>query len=296
MVNKAQEIEQIACTIDVMIRKEQSTYQVPDYLSDLPVDQYGKSPIDPSKREAIVNWYLQIVEIFHMSIDTAAIAVSILDRFASSPSAKEFLIHGKKFQLASLAAIYTAVKIHEKEAISPALAAKLSGGVHTKEAIEKMEMRILQTISWRVNPPTAMWFAQSYLQLLNRGLDSNNNLMRSIESQVAHSLLKYEFCTVRPSEIAAAAVLNTLEAVYGLDDALSVVRRMESVLCAIVGTNIEQLNRLRFQLAGVVDHSKVLSTVVVQSNKSRHAPSNNHTRANGSHAVSPKTVITTTSS
>lgn len=281
MVNQVNEVEQVACSIDAMLRKEQSAYQVPDYLSHLPVHEYGDFPIDPAAREAIVNWYLKIIELCDMSVDTAAIAVSILDRFAASPAAKEFLIHREKFQLASLAAIYTAIKIHEKEAISPAFVAKLSGGISTKEDVERMEMRILQTITWLVNPPTAIWFAHSFLRLLS--LESKQ-LARSIESQVIHSLLKYQFCTVRPSEIAAAAVINSLEAAYGRN---TFVRRMENVLRATV--NGSQLHRLRFQLAGAL-HSEVV--VPVPSNRRRRTPSNQK-RSNDSFAHSPKTVLFT---
>mmetsp|Transcript_37312 Transcript_37312/g.90593 ORF Transcript_37312/g.90593 Transcript_37312/m.90593 type:complete len:288 (-) Transcript_37312:64-927(-) len=287
MVNEALQMDQVASSIDAMLHREQSSYQVPDYLSYLPANEYGEYPIDPAARESIVNWYLKIVELCDMSVDTAAIAVSILDRFASSPAAKDFLIHREKFQLASLAAIYTAIKIHEKEAISPAFVAKLSGGVSTKEDVERMEMHLLQTITWLVNPPTAIWFAKSFLQLLNL---QSKPLMRSVESQVIHSLLKYEFCTVRPSEIAAAAVVNALEAAYGRD---VYVRRIERILRSTINTHDGQVQRLRFQLAGAIK-CETVSTVVQTSNKGHYTPSN-HTRSNDSYAHSPKTVMTTSS-
>ena len=286
MVNESIEMEQVASSIEAMLHKEQSCYQVPDYLSYLPANEYGEYPIDASAREAIINWYLKIVELCDMSVDTASIAVSILDRFASSPAAKEFLIHREKFQLASLAAIYTAIKIHEKEAISPAFVAKLSGGMSTKEDVEVMEMRILQTITWLVNPPTAMWFAKSFMRLLN--LESKK-MTRAIEAQVVHSLLNYQFCTVRPSEIAAAAVINALEQVFGRN---VFVRRMESVLRQTINAQQGQMHRLRYELAGALNNEIIVTAVAQQqhSNKGLRTPSH-HSRSNDSYAHSPKTVI-----
>jgi len=269
-----------------MLRKEESAYQVSDYLSHLPVDECGKRPIDPVAREAILKWYLQIIELCGMSLNTAAIAVSILDRFSSSPAAKEFLTDRNKFKLASLAAIYTAIKIHEKETISSAYVAKLSGGVSTKEDVERMEMKILQTISWLLNPPTAIWFAQSFLRLLH--LDSKQ-LTRSIEGQVVHSILKYKFCTVRQSEIAAAAVANSLEAVYGRND---LVRRMESVLRDTANMDGEQMHLLRSELAKALNFKA--DSAVAKSNTARRLPSNRKkSKDESSFTHSPKTVITT---
>ncbi|KAL3939662.1 MAG: hypothetical protein SGBAC_005663 [Bacillariaceae sp.] len=289
MVNEALQMDQVVSSIDAMLHREQSSYIVPDYLSYLPEKEYGEFPIDPAAREAIVDWYLKIVELCDMSVDTASIAVSILDRFASSPAAKDFLIHREKFQLASLAAIYTAIKIHEASALSPAFVAKLSGGMSTQEDVEKMEIYLLQTITWLVNPPTAMWFAQNFLQLLNL---SSKPLMRAIESQVVQSLLKYEFCTIRPSAIGAAAVANALEAVFGRNN---YVRRMESILCSTIDIDAGKLQHLRLQLSGAIDVEVDSTNVAQTNNKGHHTPSNCHSQSNDSFAHSPKTVMTTSS-
>ncbi|CAJ1954563.1 unnamed protein product [Cylindrotheca closterium] len=285
MVNEALEMDQVVSSIDAMLHREQSSYQVPDYLSYLPANEYGEYPVDRAAREAIGNWYLMIVERCDMSVDTAAIAVSILDRFASSPAAKEFLIHREKFQLASLAAIYTAIKIHEKEAISPAFVANLSGGMSTKKDVERMEMHLLQTITWLVNPPTAIWFARRFLQLLNI---ESKQIMRSIESQVIHSVLKYEFCTTRPSEIAAAAVVNALEVAFGRD---AYVRRMERVLRSTITMCGGQMKRLRFELAHAIDCEIVSATIAQTNNNKGHSSPSNQSRSNDSYPHSPKTVM-----
>jgi len=285
MVNESQQtMNQCITSIDVMLHRERSVYQVPDYLSCLPQSEYGDYPIDPEAREAIVDWYLKIVELCEYSVDTAVIAISILDRFASSPSAKDFLRHREKFQLASLASIYTAIKIHEKEAISPRFVAKLSGGVSNAEDVERMEIYILQTIQWRINPPTAIWFALNFLKLLNL---QSKRLMKSIESQVIHALHNYEFCTVRASEIAAAAVINALESVFGRD---VYFRRMELIHRFRINTSSERLNCLCANLDSA-SNAEVVSTVVqTEKVETPSTPSKTCSNDQRSH-YSPKTVI-----
>lgn len=201
-----------------MLNNERASYEVSDYLQCLNPSQYGDFPVDRRARGAIVDWIVKVVKMCDYSLETAEIATSILDRFAALDESKDVLIHRPSFQLASLTAIYTAVKVHEHEAISSAFVAKLSGGVHTKRDIEKMELRMLQALEWRVNPPTVDLFVSSFLHLVPANAFNSLErrwLMKLVRCQVTFSLLGCDFFTFRSSDVALASLLNAMVAVIG---------------------------------------------------------------------------------
>jgi hypothetical protein len=295
MTDQSIAFDQCVSSINVMLRKERTVYEVPDYLGHLRASIYGDYPVDALARDAIVDWFVKIVNLCNYSSETAAIATSILDRFAASDDSKDILTNRANFQLASLTAIYTAVKVHEREAISPAFVAKLSGGLSSIEDIEKMEIRMLKALQWRVNPPTAEWFVRSFLDLApGSGFDASArmSLMELGRLQVTFSLLNYEFCTFRASDIALASLLNAVEGVFG--DRFCAPQLEAAIHTA---TNIKatrSLDRLRTRLCGATYHDAVSKILKEQEsqNMTTCKPMYSESRNEMStHAHSPKSVM-----
>jgi hypothetical protein len=268
MTDQSIAFDQCVSSINVMLTKERTVYEVPDYLRHLRASVYGDFPVDALARDVIVDWFVKIVTLCNYSSETAAIATSILDRFAASDDSKDILAHRENFQLASLTAIYTAVKVHEREVISPAFVAKLSGGLSSVEDIEKMEIRMLKALQWRVNPPTAEWFFRSFLDLvLGSRFDAQRmSLMELGRLQVTFSLLDYDFCTFRASDIALASLLNAVEGIFG-DQFCT--QQLEAAIHT--ATNIKathSLDRLRTRLCGATYHDAV--SKIKGARKSKH--------------------------
>ena len=111
----------------------------------------------------LAEWAYQIVDFCRFSHRVVEISMSLLDRFANSY--QDVLRDRNLYQLASMTALYTSIKTHEPEAIAPALMASLSQGLFQPKQIEDMEVFMLMTLKWKVHPPTATDFLQSFFLL-----------------------------------------------------------------------------------------------------------------------------------
>lgn len=210
-------IEQNIATIHAMRRQEELGYSVDDYLSCLPkINSALDTPVDASCRLVMAKWCNEIADFCNYKRETVAIAMNCLDRFMSTPSGHEILLDRNLYQLAAMTALYSSVKIHEQEAMDPNLVSTLSRGVHSARAVEAMESKMLNAIQWRVNPPTAMSFVRSMIDLVPE------NFMLSFEKETILDIAKfqiemivteYDFCSFNASSIAFACALNALESV-----------------------------------------------------------------------------------
>lgn len=214
--------EQNVETIHAMRRQEELSYSVVDYLSCLPETTTAlDTPVDASCRCIMAKWCNEISDFCNYKRETVAIAMNCLDRFMSAPSGQEILLDRNLYQLAAMTALYSSVKIHEQEAMDPNLVSSLSRGVHSAQAVEAMESKMLTAIQWRVNPPTAMSFVRSMIDLVP------DHLMQSCQKETVVDIAKlqiemivneYDFCTVNASSVAFACALNAMESV--LDDGM----------------------------------------------------------------------------
>jgi hypothetical protein len=209
-------------TIQAMRRQEESGYACSDYLWEMSTmtdnDQLLSEPVDAQCRHAMATWSYQIVDYCNFKRETAASSMSILDRFCASPEGQHVLLDRDEFQLAAMTALYTAVKVHEQEAMNPQLISNLSRGAHTKEAVENMEFRMLNAIQWRVNPPTAMAFMKHFLDLVPPHIledQARTTVTDLAQYQVELAVCDYNLGTQKASSMAFASLMNAIES---LDD------------------------------------------------------------------------------
>lgn len=207
--------EQTLETIRAMRRQEELGYSVSDYLSCLPTAATAlDTPIDASCRFAMAKWCNEIVDFCKYSRETVGIAMSCLDRFMCTASGQEILLNRNLYQLAAMTALYSSVKIHEQEAMDPKLVSELSQGIHSPQAVEAMEMKMLDAIQWRVNPPTAISFVRSMTDLLPDDIVQSCEkeiILAMAQQQIELIVNDYDFCTFDESSIALACMLNAIE-------------------------------------------------------------------------------------
>ena len=99
--------------------------------------------------------------------------------------------------------------------VSSAFFADMSRGDYSVDDIENMELDILHSLSWRIYAPTSIQIAHGILSLV---LPHHIHLKEStwgfildeVRYQTEHSVRDYYLCIQRPSTIAMAALLNTL--------------------------------------------------------------------------------------
>jgi hypothetical protein len=141
--------------------------------------------------------------------------LSYLDRFMlSQPHGIEALQSRNTYQLAAMTTLYMAIKIHERQAMSPDVISQLSQGTYSPQQVEAMEAKILAALDWRMNPPTITSFSRELLatitvdELTPREHEVAIELAR-MQSEVATAA--YHLIATPRSVIALAAVTNALE-------------------------------------------------------------------------------------
>lgn len=166
---------------------------------------------------------------------------------------RKILLDRNQYQLASMTALYTAVKIHEHEAMDPALVSSLSRGVHTTEAVENMERRMLNAIRWHVNPPTAFSFAREMLKVVPTHLlasPERENIMEMTQFQITLAISDYELSLHLASHIAFASLLNAVEntCAHGV-----FYTEFESMMATTLGIGLSEIQSLRITLYELVN-------------------------------------------
>eukprot|EP00984_Skeletonema_dohrnii_P014749 scaffold6258_cov130-Skeletonema_dohrnii-CCMP3373.AAC.2 len=216
--NLSRNTEAVADSLAAMIKKELTTY--------LCFDAY-LNPSDPNMittddRKKLAGWCYGIVDHCKLSRETVASAMEMVDRFLSMRSnsadaarvSDEALVDPSKFQLLTIAALYTSIKINEKVAISSDLFAEMCSHVYTVEEIEDMERTLLIGLSWRCHAPTAHQVGMSILSLLLPYVDipevTWGFLMDEMKYLTELAVLDYYFSTQRASTIALAAIFNVI--------------------------------------------------------------------------------------
>ena len=204
-------------------------------------------PVDAKARKVIAEWCCKIMKLFKYSSNTAEIAMSYLDRY-SCIRPESVLLNRQHYQLAALTCVYMAIKIHESSSsvLPIGYMMKLTTGRMTTsiEDIQNMELQILFALQWNMNPSTIMDFVHMYLKLIapsdvllksgrqqqqvvvegpdRESSSSSSNLhppdliLELTSYQVTPSILEYEFCCqYKKSNIGFAALLNSIECIYG---------------------------------------------------------------------------------
>ena len=243
------DIEETLSTIRVMRRQEETVYATCDYLNNIHEMMItGRDePVDAACRLAMAQWCFQIVEFCNYKRETAAVCMNNLDRFLATEAGETILSDRSQFQLAAMTALYTAVKIHEHEAMDPNLVSRLSEGIHSPEAVETMESVMLNAIQWRVNPPTSMAFVRMFLDLVpGYVLDeaTRTTIMELAQYQTELAVCECQFCGTNPSFVAFASLLNAIDS---LDDA-KLSRNFEIVVSRAAHIDSTRLLDLRVEL------------------------------------------------
>lgn len=226
-------------TLLTMCRQESDGYETMDYLQQeekeesltnehCPLHKVKILDINEDSRCKMVAWCHQVVDFCNFDRETVLISMNILDRFMMTPSGKQVKFDRKIYQLAAMTALYTAVKVHESEAMDPRLISSLSQGYYTCEQVDAMELKILTALTWRVNPPTSMAFVRQYVALLPKMDDCIVEAVYDLSRfQTEVAVLEYNCLTVKPSTLALCSLINALDNV-GVEE--KVIGQLQSQL------------------------------------------------------------------
>jgi hypothetical protein len=219
-------MEEAVSRMEAMRYQEETIYASSDYLEPA---SYHSRPlhhsngyevdtimfdVDAECRTKMAIWCYQVIDFCKFSRETAQISMSYLDRYLLTDEGSVALFDRSLFQLASMTALYTAVKIHEPEAMDPKLVANLSRGLYTIDEIEEMERDMLTALDWRVNPPTSLSYCREFLKIIpDEILDSSmrETVYELSKVQIELSVREHAYIAVKPSTTAFCSFMNAIE-------------------------------------------------------------------------------------
>jgi Cyclin, N-terminal domain len=123
-------------------------------------------------RQKVCEWSYQVIDHYNFNREVVFIALNYLDRMVAQLAAKDS-IRKTEFRLVAVTSLYMAVKLHGIHASNDGIRRKLrissfhelSERCFTIEQIEDMEVKMLSTFDWYVNPPTPLTYIDSLLSL-----------------------------------------------------------------------------------------------------------------------------------
>ncbi len=262
-------------TMKAMRLQEECAYQVTNYLTSIPHGPLHlvDAPIDTECRKIMAKWSIDVCDFCQYSRETAAIALNCLDRFMATPDGQRILLDRDQYQLAAMTALYSAVKIHEREAMDTALVATLSRGVHSAEAVEKMERRLLAAIQWRVNPPTPHAFVREMFGFIPDhliGASTRETLVELTKFQIELATCDYHFSQQPASYIAFASVMNAFESI---ETDATFLDSFESTISSAMHLDPCRVGDIRVALYEVVNGNEPMDISTTPSSEKTCEPS-----------------------
>jgi hypothetical protein len=226
--NSSLAVEDAIDTIEALKRQE-AKYDSSDYLSTGCASQDATAPsrVELNKSSDIdinedciatmCQWCFQVVDHYGFSRETTQVALKCLDLFLSTTAGKPYLISRTQYQLASMACLYVAIKVHERVELDVSAFVLLSRGSYTVSQIYAMELKVLTALDWNIYPPTETAFVRAFMALFPRS-DMSVETKRTIYNLALHQtqIATCTYCLsvgVRPSAVALASVMNAIQLV-----------------------------------------------------------------------------------
>lgn len=210
----------------ILLEQEVSVYRFKNYLSPShQLDLFDNNSTaaaskarDISQQKAfwrnkLCAWMYHIVDQHDLDRELVETSMNYMDRYLA-----EQPIHDSQgFQLVGMTSLYLAIKIfrHKGKGASIASFINLSQGVFTEVDFVVTEQAILDTLNWRMHPPTTLAFLELLMLFLPQGACSNSYTRRALYERIKFLL---ELCvtvqfffTKNPSSIAIAAFIEVMQ-------------------------------------------------------------------------------------
>lgn len=156
-----------------------------------------------------------VVDHFDLNREVVSVAMNHLDRFLDTFTQE---VDKNMFQLLAMTCLYLSIKLNEykhllipdsKSSMDTIL--RLSRGAFTLPQMEQMEYQVLQRLRWHVHPPTPQLFVKHFLFFLSVEEHETHDLTQFM---IELSVMDYFFVNYKPSDVAAASLLNALQLLY----------------------------------------------------------------------------------
>jgi len=183
----------------------------------------GESQIDDYCREQIVEWSFRVVDYFHIDREVIVLSLSMLDRFLAICKCDR-----STFKLAATTTLHVAVKLlHPYKLGELGILSDLSRGEFDMTDVALMEYHILDSLNWKLHPPTSIAFCN---QLLDYFFSSQNIDMVPTDVEDLYDISSfftelavcdYYFVGLTQSAVAIASIVNALEGMFGPENKIA---------------------------------------------------------------------------
>lgn len=161
-------------------------------------------------RGKVCNWSYAIVDYFELSRQTVAISLDLFDRFFAKRGNE---CDERCVLMASLTTLFIAIKMNETKKVRSCTLTQLCIEDFHHEDITLMEITILKSLKWMVNPPTTVDFIHQAFRLLpvNIGAPVRSAILELSCYLAELSVCDSFFVGIPRSVIAVAAISNVLD-------------------------------------------------------------------------------------
>lgn len=225
--------EMIGCFKTLLAQSK--TYRCGDYLrrNQPPIGEKKLSKdrtVDQNCREKMVEWCYKVCDHFRIPREVVAFALSYLDRFVEKCGCDR-----TAFKLAAMTSLYIATKTLNGKQISVSTLAELSRGEFQAAHICEMERIMLDTLKWKLSPPTVQAYIRQILLLMPSR--KNMELIHHHAVFLAElSVFDYDFVRHEKVLIALGAVL------------IAVQGAMDKILSEFVKMNVLELLKSEYKV------------------------------------------------
>jgi len=209
-------------------------------------------------REKVCSWSYEVIDYFQLSRKTVAISLDLFDRFFAKSGN---MYDERRAHLTSLTTLYIAIKIHETKKVPIYALTQLCIGYFLREDIIKMEIEILKSLNWMVNPPTTVDFIYYMLTFLPVNICTPvRGVIFDLSCYVTElSVCDSSFVGIPRSIIAFAAILNVLD--HEICPIFCPVGCQEEFLsdlylCLDLNSGGNEINLVRKRLLDILNHCK----------------------------------------
>ncbi|KAM3377242.1 cyclin-D3-1 [Capsicum galapagoense] len=215
-------------------------------------ESFENDPLLCSARVDVVGWIMKVNAHYGFSALTAVLAVNYLDRFLSSlqyQNDKPWMI-----QLAAVTCLSLAAKVEETH-VPLLLDFQVEDAKYVFEAktIQRMELLVLSSLKWRMNPVTPLSFLDHIIRRLGLKNDVHWEFLRRCESLLLSVMADCRFVRYMPSVLATAIMLHVIHQVEPCN-----AIEYQNQLLEVLKISKEKVNNC-FELISEVSSKRVMS-------------------------------------
>jgi len=167
---------------------------------------HKQTTIRPNHRSMLVDWLVEVVDVFDMSQRTAFLAISYTDRYM-----KDSIIERAKYQLIGATCLHIASKCEDVSYIGIDDLAMCADSVFKPQDVLQMEEEVLNVLDFTLSVPTVLDFVTLFIEISRFHLTIPGNRFAFFCKYMAEiSLLNHEFSMTRPSLVATSIIVYSL--------------------------------------------------------------------------------------